>query len=269
MIEDLGCDARPRVVDSDRDPRTVPGGSDDHFTPALAGVDGVGQEVQNDLVDLGRIANDRRQVCEIEVDLNVEKDWINANGSDAVSITSTGAVNNVDFDAVAGPDGDNPVTETDVDPTTHTVYAGETLTFTETFDTGDPAAYDTLLRLRKDVRSGNNVRLTTAIDSLEALTREYPAYADAYAELATAYIIHSNRGGLIPEQFEDKALAAAQQAVRLGPDVATGHIALANVLTGRGEFLQAAPVIERALELEPGNADLMADQAAVLAASTL
>jgi len=130
----------------------------------------------------------------------------------------------------------------------------------------DPAAYDTLLRLRKDVRSGNNVRLTTAIDSLETLTREYPAYADGYAELATAYIIHSDRGGLIPEQFEDKALAAAQQAVQLGPDVATGHIALANVLTGREEFLQATPVIERALELEPGNADLMVDQAAVLAA---
>ncbi|NCF73101.1 MAG: tetratricopeptide repeat protein [Gammaproteobacteria bacterium] len=130
----------------------------------------------------------------------------------------------------------------------------------------DPAAYDRLLRLRNDVRSGSNARLATAIDSLEALTEEYPTYVDAYAELATAYISHATRGGLIPEQFTAKALRAAEEAVRLGPDVATGHIALANVLTGRGEFLQAAPIIARALELEPGNADLMVDKAAVLAA---
>ena len=130
----------------------------------------------------------------------------------------------------------------------------------------NPAAYDRLLRLRNDVRSGNNARLSAAIDALEALTEEYPTYVDAYAELATAYILHANRGGLIPEKFMAKALQAAEEAVRLGPDVASGHIALANVRTGRQEYLLAAPVIARALELEPGNADLMVDKAAVLAA---
>lgn len=130
----------------------------------------------------------------------------------------------------------------------------------------DPSAYDALLRSRNGVRSGNNARLSTAIDSLEALTKEHPGYVDAYAELATAYIHHANRGGLIPEQFKAKALRAAEEAVRLGPDTASGHIALANVRTGREEYLLAAPAIARALELEPGNADLMVDKAAVLAA---
>jgi len=130
----------------------------------------------------------------------------------------------------------------------------------------DPAAYDALLRSRNDVRSGNNARLSNAIDSLEALTKEYPSYVDGHAELATAYILHSSRGGLIPEHFTAKALRAAEEAVRLGPDLASGHIALANVRTGRQEYLLAGPAIARALELEPGNADLMVDKAAVLAA---
>lgn len=130
----------------------------------------------------------------------------------------------------------------------------------------DPAAYDALLRLRDDVRSGNNDRLSSAIDSLQELTEKYPNYVDAYAELATAYIMHASRGGLIPELFHAKALDAAEEAVRLGPDIAAGHIALAHVLTGRQEYLQATPIIARALQLEPGNADLMVDQAAVLTA---
>ncbi len=130
----------------------------------------------------------------------------------------------------------------------------------------DPAAYDALLRLRDDVRSGSNDRLSSAIDSLEDLTKEYPNYVDAYAELAIAYIMHAGRGGLIPELIQAKALKAAEEAVRLGPDAAIGHSALAHVLTGREEYLQAAPVITRALQLEPGNADLMVDQAAVLTA---
>jgi len=130
--------------------------------------------------------------------------------------------------------------------------------------TTDPAAYDELLRLRDDVRSANNERISAAIESLRGLTDRYPDYADAHAELATAYIIHSGRAGLIPEEFEQKALSAAEEAVRLRPDSAVGHIALAHVLTGRDEHVAAGPVIARAMELEPGNADIMVDHAAAL-----
>jgi len=130
--------------------------------------------------------------------------------------------------------------------------------------TTDPAAYDELLRLRDDVRSANNERISAAIESLRSLTDRYPDYADAHAELATAYIIHSERAGLIPEEIEQKALAAAKEAVRLSPDAAVGHIALAHVLTGRQEHVAAGAAIARAMELEPGNAEIMVDHAAVL-----
>jgi TolB-like protein/Flp pilus assembly protein TadD len=130
----------------------------------------------------------------------------------------------------------------------------------------DPAAYDALLRLRGDVRSGSLERLSKAIVALEALTKRYPDYVDVYADLSSAYVLHADRGALIPEEFDAKALQVAEEAVRLGPDSAAAHIALAHVLSGREEFLQAAPVIERALDLEPGNAELMLYWAEVLSA---
>jgi TolB-like protein/Flp pilus assembly protein TadD len=125
-------------------------------------------------------------------------------------------------------------------------------------------AYDALLRLKDDVRSGSIERSVSAIESLQALVAQYPDYVDAYAELATAYIFRAARGGLIPEEWEEKALAAAEDAVRLGPDSAAANTALAHVLTGREDFVQAGPVIARALRLEPGNAGLMVDQATVM-----
>ncbi|MDJ0770308.1 MAG: VWA domain-containing protein, partial [Ilumatobacter sp.] len=73
-------------------------------------------------------------------DLTVVKSWVDAQVGDAVSITTTGGTNDVDFDATA-----DTATETDTDTTTYTVYAGETLVFSEVFDVGDSAAYDTTL----------------------------------------------------------------------------------------------------------------------------
>lgn len=127
-------------------------------------------------------------------------------------------------------------------------------------------AYDALLRLKDDVRSGDIERLVAVVESLESLVQSYPNYVDAHAELATAYVLHASRAALIPEEFEEKALKAAMEAVRLGPDSAAANTALAHVLTGRQEYVQASPVIARALQLEPGNADLIVDQATVLAA---
>lgn len=126
----------------------------------------------------------------------------------------------------------------------------------------DPAAYEALLRLKEDVRSGNNARLVAAIDSLREMITRHPTYIEAHAALAVAYIEHAGRSGLIPEDIEAKALLAAKDAVRLGPDSAAAHIAMANVLTKKQDFRAAAPVIARALELEPGNAELLVDQAA-------
>ena len=70
--------------------------------------------------------------------------WQNAKIGDAVSITTTGAANNVDFAATAGT-----ANETDTTPTPYRVFAGETLTFSELFTTGSAAAVHHDVRLHR------------------------------------------------------------------------------------------------------------------------
>ncbi len=130
----------------------------------------------------------------------------------------------------------------------------------------DPAAYDALLRLRDEARSGSTERLVAAIAELETLVDRYPQNADAFAALATAQVTYAKQAGLIPEEIGLRALQAARKAVALGPDLASAQIALAHVYVEQGDFVSAAPVLVRAMELEPGNADLLVDQASVLAA---
>ena len=60
------------------------------------------------------------------VNLTVSKVWQNAKIGDAVSITTTGAANNVNFAPSA-----EPANETDTTPAPYRVFAGETLTFAE------------------------------------------------------------------------------------------------------------------------------------------
>ncbi len=130
----------------------------------------------------------------------------------------------------------------------------------------DPAAYDALLRLRDEARSGSTERLVAAIAKLEALVDRYPENADVFAALATAQVTYAKQAGLIPEEIGLRALQAARKAVALGSDLASAQIALAHVYVEQGDFISAAPVLVRAMELEPGNADLLVDQASVLAA---
>ncbi len=72
--------------------------------------------------------------------LTVVKSWADANLNDAVSISTTGASNNVSFAATA-----DTATEDDTDATTYDVFAGETLTFAEGFTTGAAGDYTTVL----------------------------------------------------------------------------------------------------------------------------
>ncbi len=128
----------------------------------------------------------------------------------------------------------------------------------------DPAAYDELLRLRDDLASGKAIAAT--IDKLKAFTGAHPDYADAYATLSEAYVIHRNHAGLIPEKLGQHAIEAARKAVELDSEGPGAHAALSRALVDQGQFIQAVPVLAKAMELEPGNADTIVDQATVLAA---
>ena len=124
----------------------------------------------------------------------------------------------------------------------------------------DLEAYDALMQIRSNLRGQSGEEMLFVIESLEVLTREHPTYAEAFATLSEAHLIHVNAAGLIPEDGIANSFDAGRTAIKLAPDRAIGYIALGRALTQWGSVVEAAPVVSRALELEPGNADVLAMQ---------
>ncbi len=130
--------------------------------------------------------------------------------------------------------------------------------------TANVDANDSLMRLRSALRTSSGDEMLALIESLETLTRNYPEYADAYATLAEAYRLHGDAAGLIPEDVLAKAIEAGRKSVDLAPESATGYIALGNAFMARGRYIEAAPIVARALQLQPGNADVLVMQGQLL-----
>ncbi|NVK21128.1 MAG: hypothetical protein HWD86_01295, partial [Kangiellaceae bacterium] len=81
------------------------------------------------------ITNAHRQAATLQV----AKSWVNANLSDGVNITTSGASNNHNFNSVA-----DSSTETDIS-TVVNVYEGENITFSENFTSGTASDYSASL----------------------------------------------------------------------------------------------------------------------------
>jgi len=92
---------------------------------------------------------------------------------------------------------------------------------------------------------------------LERAVQESPAQADCYAMLALMYIVEYSDGfNVLPHPLE-RALAAAQRAVDLGPTQALGHYALAFVYFFRKEKAPFRAAVERTLALNPMDGTLI------------
>jgi TolB-like protein/class 3 adenylate cyclase/tetratricopeptide (TPR) repeat protein len=97
-----------------------------------------------------------------------------------------------------------------------------------------------------------------AIDLLEQALAIDPNFALAWAGLSQIHFVQAGYGfAPISEGFE-RARQAAQNALRLAPDLAEGHIALGTVLEGNDwNFTAAEASFRRALELAPGDANAL------------
>ena len=92
---------------------------------------------------------------------------------------------------------------------------------------------------------------------LESAVREAPDQADCWAMLALMYIVEYSDGfNALPNPL-DRALAAAQRAVDLGPTHALGHYALAFVYFFRKEKAPFRAAVERTLALNPMDGTLI------------
>jgi eukaryotic-like serine/threonine-protein kinase len=130
----------------------------------------------------------------------------------------------------------------------------------------NPGAYDDYLRGRFYANRQNKADNETAIMTLERSVAIDPTFADAYAELAQAYVWKLYLFDPKMRQWEEKAFVAAEKALSLDPDSAVAHLARGRLLwTPANHFPHEKAMREyrRALALNP-NLDEARNQLALV-----
>jgi len=135
--------------------------------------------------------------------------------------------------------------------------------------TRSPAAFDAHLRASGAYRrfgpvnlaagGRNQEGLQAAIDAYDQAIAADADYALAYAgrSLAFADLARALISGPAAAGYLDKAQSDAHKAIALAPELADGHLALANFLVGSLDFIGALREYERALALAPGDARVL------------
>ena len=113
-------------------------------------------------------------------------------------------------------------------------------------------AYDLYLRGRDAIRGFKDAEdISSAVTFYQQALQQDPHFALAWAGMADASL---EMYGQKEENFwAEKALHAAQEAVRLDPRLAEAHFALGSVYSATGRTADATSELKRALELEPNS----------------
>ncbi|MBS1853069.1 MAG: tetratricopeptide repeat protein [Acidobacteria bacterium] len=120
--------------------------------------------------------------------------------------------------------------------------------------TENMAAYDLYLKGRDALRGNQGVRdMKAAIGYLESALRQDPNFALAYAGLSDANM-RMYRESKDP-LYAEKALAAAQNAARINPNLPEVYLSLGSVYNATGKNAQAVEELKRALALAPNSDD--------------
>jgi TolB-like protein/Tfp pilus assembly protein PilF len=129
----------------------------------------------------------------------------------------------------------------------------------------NPEAFRLLLSGRAKVRQSGNANRDSGIADFRAAVALSPDYAEAWAEMAHAYIQNARFGGVALETGFREARAAAQKALALAPDSAE---VLANVgwvrRTADWDWRGADQAFHRAVQLSPDNADILTEASVTL-----
>jgi len=126
--------------------------------------------------------------------------------------------------------------------------------------TRNPAAFDAYLRGSKALNTSHDAKhYQMALAAYTEAIGLDPNYALALAGRSialTGYALEFATGPAIREGFE-KAQADARKAIALAPELAEGHLALAQFFDASLGFAQANEEYERAAALAPGNAEVL------------
>jgi serine/threonine protein kinase/tetratricopeptide (TPR) repeat protein len=122
----------------------------------------------------------------------------------------------------------------------------------------DPEAYSLFLQARHIGNMGSTRENTERVLSMYARALEIdPEYAPAYVDLAAWYAEQALRGWRPPEEGFKMAVQAAERAILLDPDYAYARAMLGGVMVAQGDVAGGATHVERALELDPANPEVL------------
>jgi TolB-like protein/Tfp pilus assembly protein PilF len=136
---------------------------------------------------------------------------------------------------------------------------GDVATKVELGGTHNPAAFDAFLRA-KEIDEQNAKDVQVMIDGFTEAIRLDPNYSLAFVGRSDALLRYgvAYASDKAVRDFLSRAMADAQRAVALTPDLPEGHLILAaNFAEGSLDFARANEEYERALALGPGNARVL------------
>src|SRR4029079_5951063 len=128
----------------------------------------------------------------------------------------------------------------------------------------DPESYQDFLRGKQQLQRRESMGLSEAISVFERVIDRNPNFAPAWGKLALAYqlmpfvpfkqendTISVEEKRRAADAWLPKAEAAAKRAIQLDASLPDGYTALGEAMAFRGRFLQAEPLLLKALALDP------------------
>ena len=126
--------------------------------------------------------------------------------------------------------------------------------------TRNPSAFDAYLRATKAYRGDLDERsMLEAVAGYSEAIHLDPEFAMAYADRSFVLdgLSRNYAAGAKRRDYHEKAQADARKAITLVPDLAVGHLALANIFNSTLDFAGANSECARALALAPGDAKVL------------
>jgi TolB-like protein/Tfp pilus assembly protein PilF len=136
----------------------------------------------------------------------------------------------------------------------------DTATKIELGGTRIPAAFDAQLHALRAADAGGGQNYLSAVAAFTDAIRLDPNYALAFAGRSFTQTLYASQSAPRSEvrQYFDKALADAQQAIALAPELAEAHLALGFYLAnGALDLTRARDEFQRARALAPGAATIL------------
>ena len=116
----------------------------------------------------------------------------------------------------------------------------------------NPEAHDSYLKARAQWSKRNEEGLRKSIEYFQQAISEDPQYALAYAGMADSYIVAAEEGFVPLDEAYAKIRWASSKAVEVDETVADGHIMVATVREHDWSWAEAEGEYRRAIELNPG-----------------